>query len=400
MTDHSTHDHDDPDSSAPAHNFETRSIHAGQPPDEETGAVMPPIYATSTYVQDGPGEDRGYEYSRTGNPTRTALEANLAALEGAEYGRAFASGMAAIDTVLHLLSAGDHVVAGDDVYGGTHRLFRQVYEQYDLSFSFVDTTDHDAVEAAVGPETELVWVETPTNPLMQVNDIAALADIAEDCGALCAVDNTFATPYLQQPLDHGADLVSHSLTKYLGGHSDVVGGALVTDDPDLDEQFGFYQNSVGATPDPFACFLVLRGTKTLPLRMDRHCENARTIAERLADHPDVSRVYYPGLASHPQHDLAAEQMADFGGMLSFELDATLDETSTFVSSTEVFALAESLGGVESLIEQPATMTHASIPREQRLEAGLTDGLVRASVGVEHVEDLWADLESAIHTALD
>jgi len=380
--------------------FETRSIHAGQEPDEDTGAVMPPIYATSTYVQDGPGEDRGYEYSRTGNPTRTALEENLAALEAADYGRAFASGMASINTVLNLLEAGNHVVASDDVYGGTHRLFRQVYEQYDLSFSFVDTTDHDAVVDAIQPETELLWVETPTNPLMRVNDIAALADLAHDHDALCAVDNTFATPYLQQPLGHGADIVSHSLTKYLGGHSDVVGGALVTDDEELDEQFGFYQNSVGATPDPFACFLVLRGTKTLPLRMDRHCENARTVAERLDAHPDVSQVYYPGLESHPQHDLAAEQMADFGGMVSFELDATLEETSTFVSSAELFSLAESLGGVESLIEQPATMTHASIPHEQRIEAGLTDGLVRISVGVEHVDDLWTDLETAIDHALD
>jgi cystathionine gamma-lyase len=392
---HHTHD----DSDTEEQHIETRSIHAGQEPDEETGAVMPPIYATSTYAQDGPGEDRGYEYSRTGNPTRTALEDNLASLEGADHCRAFASGMAGINTVLNLLESGDHVVAGDDVYGGTHRLFRQVYEQYDLSFSFVDTTDHDAVRDAITADTELVWVETPTNPLMRVNDIQGLADIAHDHDALCAVDNTFATPYLQQPLDHGADLVSHSLTKYLGGHSDVVGGALMTDDDALDEQFGFYQNSVGATPDPFACFLVLRGSKTLPVRMDRHCENARTIAQRLDDHPDVSRVYYPGLESHPQYDLAAEQMSDFGGMVSFELNGTLDEASRFVSSTDVFTLAESLGGVESLIEQPATMTHASIPREERIAAGLTDGLVRISVGVEHVEDLWEDLESAIDHAL-
>jgi len=379
--------------------FETRAIHAGQEPDPETGAVMPPIHTSSTFAQDAPGEDRGYEYARTGNPTRTVLEENLAALEGGEYGRAFASGMAAINTVLNLLESGDHVVAGDDIYGGTHRLFRQVYEDYDLEFSFVDTTDLNAVSDAVRPATELVWVETPTNPLLRINDIAALADIAHDTDALCAVDNTFATPYLQRPLEHGADIVSHSLTKYLGGHSDVVGGALVTDDPDLEERFAFYQNSVGATPDPFGCFLVLRGVKTLPVRLDRHCENARTLAERLATHPDVSRVYYPGLESHPGHELAAAQMDDFGGMVSFELDATLDETATFVSETSVFTLAESLGGVESLIEQPATMTHAAIPREQRLAAGLTDGLVRASVGVEHVEDLWADIEAAIETAL-
>ena len=378
---------------------ETRAIHAGQAPDDETGAVMTPIYASSTYAQDAPGEDRGFEYSRTGNPTRTALEANLASLEGAEYGRAFASGMGSINTVLNLLEAGDHVVAGDDVYGGTHRLFRQVYEAYDLAFSFVDTTDHGAVETAMRPETELLWVETPTNPLLRVNDIAALSDIAHGHDALCAVDNTFATPYLQRPLEFGADVVSHSLTKYLGGHSDVVGGALVTDDPELDERFGFYQNSVGATPGPFEAFLVLRGTKTLPVRMDRHCENARTLAAWLADHPDVARVYYPGLSSHPHHELAAAQMADFGGMLSFELEATLEETSEVVSATEVFTLAESLGGVESLVEQPASMTHAAIPRAERLEAGLRDGLVRVSVGLEHVEDLRADLDAAIDAGL-
>jgi cystathionine beta-lyase/cystathionine gamma-synthase len=387
---------DDPDDGR----IETRAIHAGQEPDEETGAVMPPIYATSTYVQDGPGEHRGYEYSRTGNPTRTDLEANLAALEGGEYGRAFASGMASINTVLNLLESGDHVVAGEDVYGGTHRLFRQVYEDYDLEFSFVDTTDLGAVEGAVQPNTELLWVETPTNPLLRVNDIAALADLAHDHDARCAVDNTFATPYLQRPLEHGADVVSHSLTKYLGGHSDLVAGALVTDDPDLDERFGFYQNSVGATPSPFDCFLVLRGTKTLPVRMDRHCENARALATWLDGHPDVSDVYYPGLAEHPQHDLAAEQMADFGGMLSFELDASLEEAADVVAATEVWTLAESLGGVESLIEQPATMTHAAIPAEQRREAGLTDGLIRLSVGLEHVEDLRADLASAFEAALE
>ena len=397
-TDEEQHETSTGDDEPTAGRFETRAIHAGQEPDPQTGAVMPPIHTSSTFAQDAPGEDRGYEYARTGNPTRTVLEENLAALEGGGYGRAFASGMAAINTVLNLLESGDHVVAGDDIYGGTHRLFRQVYEDYDLEFSFVDTTDLDAVSDAVRPATELVWVETPTNPLLRVNNIAALADIAHDTDALCAVDNTFATPYLQRPLEHGADIVSHSLTKYLGGHSDVVGGALVTDDSDLEEQFAFYQNSVGATPDPFGCFLVLRGVKTLPVRLDRHCENARTLAGRLESHPDVGRVYYPGLESHPGHELAARQMDDFGGMVSFELDATLDETATFVSETERFTLAESLGGVESLIEQPATMTHAAIPREQRLAAGLTDGLVRASVGVEHVEDLWADIEHAIETA--
>ena len=285
------------------------------------------------------------------------------------------------------------------MYGGTHRLFRQVYEQYDLSFDFVDTTDHGAVADTIGLDTELLWVETPTNPLMRVNDIGALSEFAHEHGALCVVDNTFTTPYLQRPLGLCADVISHSLIKYLGGHSDAVGGALITDDSDLDERFGFYRNSVGATPGPFEAFLVLRGTKTLPVRMDRHCENARALAEWLADHPDVSRVYYPGLESHPQHELAAVQMSDFGGMLSFELDATLEETGAAVSGTEVFTLAESLGAVESLIEQPAAMTHAAVPREQRIEAGLRDGLVRASVGLEHVDDLRADLGSAIDAAL-
>ncbi|WP_224335276.1 cystathionine gamma-synthase [Haloprofundus halobius] len=380
--------------------IETRAIHDGQEPDPETGALMTPIYANSTYEQDAPGEHRGYEYSRTGNPTRTAVEENLASLEGGAYGRCFSSGMGSINTVMNLLESGDHVVTGDDVYGGTHRLFTQVYEQYDVEFDFVDTTDHDAVADAMRPETTLLWVETPTNPLMRVNDIAALADIAHDNDALCAVDNTFATPYLQRPLEHGADIVSHSLTKYLGGHSDVVGGALVTDDEELDEQFGFYQNSVGATPGPFDCFLVLRGTKTLPVRMDRHCDNARELARWLDDHEAVDGVYYPGLDSHPQHDVAAAQMDDFGGMLSFEFDGTLDQASAVVSNTEVFTLAESLGGVESLIEQPAPMTHAAIPREQRVAAGLTDSLIRVSVGIEHVDDQKADLQQAFDAALD
>ncbi|WP_134669968.1 cystathionine gamma-synthase [Halorussus marinus] len=380
--------------------FETRSIHAGQEPDEETGALMTPIHANSTYVQDAPGDHRGYEYSRTGNPTRTDLEANVASLENGEYGRAFSSGMGAINTVLNLLEAGDHVVASEDVYGGTHRIFTQVYEQYDLEFDFVDMTDLDETEAAMRAETELVWVETPTNPLLNVVDIAATADLADEYDALSVVDNTFATPYLQRPLDLGADAVTHSLTKYMGGHSDVVGGALVTDDEDLDEQFGFYQNSVGATPGPHECFLVLRGTKTLPVRMDRHCDNARELARWLADHEAVDRVYYPGLESHPDHELAAEQMDDFGGMVSFELDASLEETADAVSATEVFTLAESLGGVESLIEQPATMTHAAIPREEREAAGLRDGLIRASVGIENVEDLKSDFEQAFAAALE
>ena len=380
-------------------NFSTRAIHAGSEPDDETGAIITPIYATSTYIQDAPGEDRGYEYSRTGNPTRSSLEDKLASLENADYGYAFASGMASINTVLNLLSAGDHVLAGNDVYGGTHRLFTQVFEQYDLDFSFVDTTDLNGVRDAMRPQTELIWVETPTNPLLQVNDISALAEIAGENDSLLAVDNTFATPYLQRPLDLGADIVSHSLTKYLGGHSDVVGGALITGDDELAEKFAFYQNSVGATPGPHEAFLVLRGIKTLPLRMDKHCENAGRIAGWLVDHPRVKSVYYPGLESHAGHELAREQMDGFGGMVSFELDASLEDTAEMCSSTEIFALAESLGGIESLIEQPATMTHASIPREERLEAGLSDGLVRLSVGIEDGDDLIQDLQSAFSAAL-
>ncbi|MFP8891631.1 cystathionine gamma-synthase [Natrialbaceae archaeon A-CW2] len=379
--------------------IETRSIHAGQKPDEETGALMTPIFANSTYEQDAPGDHRGYEYSRTGNPTRTDLEENLASLEGADHGRCFASGMGAINTVCNLLESGDHVVTGNDVYGGTHRIFTQVYDQYEIEFTFVDMTDLEAIEAAFQDNTELLWLETPTNPLMSVVDIEGAAAIADEHDAISVIDNTFATPYLQRPLELGADVVSHSLTKYLGGHSDVVGGALLTNDPELDERFGFYQNAVGATPGPFDCFLVLRGTKTLPVRMDRHCDNARAIAEWLDGHPDVDQVYYPGLEDHPGHDIAARQMDDFGGMLSFELDGTLEQASTVVEETEVFTLAESLGGVESLIEQPAPMTHAAIPREERLEAGLTDSLIRVSVGIEHVDDLIGDLEQAIDVAL-
>jgi cystathionine beta-lyase/cystathionine gamma-synthase len=378
--------------------FETRAIHAGQAPDEETGALMTPIHANSTYEQDAPAEDRGYEYSRTGNPTRTDLEANLASLESGDHGRCFSSGMGAINTVLNLLEGGDHVVSSDDVYGGTRRIFEEVYADYDLEFTYVDMTDVEATREAVRPETELIWVETPTNPLMRIVDVAAHAEVADEADALYAVDNTFATPYLQRPLDLGADVVAHSLTKYLGGHSDVVGGALVTDDQQLDERLGFYQNSVGATPGPNECFLVLRGTKTLPVRMDRHSANARALADWLQDRPFVDRVYYPGLDSHPGHDVAAEQMDDFGGMLSFELDATLEEGSTVVSETDVFTLAESLGGVESLIELPAAMTHASIPPAEREAIGLTDGLVRVSVGIEHVEDQKADLAQAFEAA--
>lgn len=394
MTDPATNE---TDPSTPA--IETRGIHAGHVPDAETGAIMPPIYASSTFVQDAPGEHRGYEYSRTDNPTRSVLEANVASLEAGSSGRAFASGMAAISTVLHLLETGDQVLVGEDVYGGTYRLFNEVYDAYGLEFEFIDLTDPHAVVEAMTPETELVWVETPTNPLLHIVDIESIADIAHDNEALCVVDNTFATPYLQRPLEYGADIVAHSLTKYLGGHSDVVGGALITDDPALDEKLGFYQNSVGGILSPFESFLVLRGIKTLGPRMDRHCQNAHEIAHWLNDNDAVAEVYYPGLHTHEQHALAATQMDDFGGMVSFELDASLEATRDVVSSTDVFALAESLGGVESLIEQPATMTHASIPSTVRRDAGLTDGLVRLSIGIEHVDDLIADLDTAIASVL-
>jgi len=380
--------------------FSTRAIHAGTNPDKETGAVITPIYATSTYIQDTPGQHRGYEYSRTGNPTRSRLEDKLADLEGGRFGTAYASGMASINTILNLLSAGDHVITGTDVYGGTHRIFTQVFEQYNLEFTFVDTTDHSRVNKSFRPETKLLWIESPTNPLLQINDIAGLAEIAYENDALLAVDNTFATPYLQRPLEMGADIVSHSLTKYLGGHSDAVGGALVTNDEELGERLAFYQNSVGATPGPHESFLFFRGIKTLPVRMEKHCRNAGEITDWLDEHPLVKRVYYPGLKSHPGHELASKQMAGFGGMVSFELDASLEATAKMCSSTRIFLLAESLGGIESLIEQPATMTHASIPREERLAAGLNDGLVRLSVGIEDHEDLIQDLDQAISAAVE
>ena len=380
----------------PTDGFGTRAIHAGQEGDPETGALMTPIYANSTYEQVSPGNFKGgFKYSRTGNPTRADLEENIAALEGGAYGRVFASGMGAIVNVIHLLESGDHVLVGHDVYGGTRRTFTGVYEDFGIDFTFVDTTNTAEIADNVRDETALFWLETPTNPLMEVVDIQAAAEIANENDALVAVDNTFATPYLQRPLEHGADIVVHSLTKYMGGHSDVIAGAVITDDEALDERIGYYQNAIGATASPFECFLVLRGTKTLEVRMQRHCENAKEIASWLQDRPEVSRVYYPGLESHPQHDLAATQMDDFGGMLSFELDASLSEAANVASNTEVFTLAESLGGVESLIEQSAKMTHAAVPREERIDAGLKDGLIRLSVGIEDVEDLKRDLAQAI-----
>jgi cystathionine gamma-lyase len=376
--------------------IETRAIHAGQEPDPANGAIMTPVYLTSTYKQDAPARPRqGYEYSRTSNPTRTALEANLAALEGGAWGLAFSSGLAATNALLDRLVPGDHVVAGNDLYGGTWRLFKRVFERYRIRFSFVDTTDPETVAGAIEPATRYVYVETPSNPLLRISDLAAIARAAHARGALMVVDNTFATPYLQRPLEHGADLVLHSLTKYLGGHSDVVAGALIGNDPKLRAELAFFQNAVGGTPGAMDCFLVLRGTKTLHVRMDRHCENALELARHLERHPKVGRVHYPGLDSHAQHALARRQMKAFGGMVSFELEGGAEAANALASSTRLFTLAESLGGVESLIEVPASMTHASIPAEERRAAGLADGLVRLSVGIEHVDDLRADLDRAL-----
>lgn len=379
--------------------FATKAVHAGQAPDPATGAIMTPIFQSTTFVQASPGKHQGYEYARTGNPTRTALEANLAALEGAGHGICFASGMAATDAVVRLLKAGDHVVASDDLYGGTYRLFTQVFARFGMEFSFVDLANPEAVEGAILPATRMIWIETPTNPLMKVVDIARLAERARAAGALVAVDNTFATPYLQQPLALGAHLVVHSLTKYLGGHSDVIGGAVLTDDAELGARLHYLQNATGGVPGPLDCFLVLRGTKTLHLRMEQHSRNGMQVAEYLAEDPRVGHVYYPGLPDHPQHALAARQMSGFGGMVSFELkEDSVERARKFCESTQIFALAESLGGVESLIEHPAIMTHASVPQDVRLRYGLRDSLIRLSVGVEDGEDLVDDLRQALDAA--
>ncbi|HJM58664.1 MAG TPA: cystathionine gamma-synthase [Planctomycetota bacterium] len=390
-------EHSNPDQTSTR--FETRAIHAGQEPDPVTGAVMTPVYMTSTYAQNAPGDPvGGYEYSRTHNPTRTALEENLASLEGGTFGLCFSSGLAATSALLGRFVPGDHIVAGNDLYGGTYRIFTQVYERYGIQFTFVDATDSDAVRAAVTDATRMVYVESPSNPLLRLTDIASMAEIAHGAGALLTVDNTFATPYLQTPLNLGADIVLHSLTKYLGGHSDVVGGALIGKSDDLREELAFYQNSCGGTPGPLDSFLVLRGTKTLALRMERHCSNAIAIARHLEAHPGVDRVHYPGLPSHPQHALCGQQMLHGGGMVSFELSGGVQAGEAFASSTRLFTLAESLGGVESLVETPPSMTHASIPAEVRRAAGLEDGLVRLSVGVEHVDDLIADVDAALALA--
>jgi cystathionine beta-lyase/cystathionine gamma-synthase len=375
--------------------FSTRAIHAGQPPDPATGAVTVPIYQTSTFAQDGVGRHRGYEYARTGNPTRSALEQCLAALDGGKHALAFASGMAAETAVMQLLQPGDHTVATDDLYGGTYRLFRRVLEPMGLRFSFVDGTNLEAIEAAITPQTRLLWVESPTNPLLKVIDVAALAGLAHQHGARLVVDNTFMSPYLQQPLSLGADLVVYSATKYLGGHSDLISGAVVLDTDDLFERLAFLQNAVGAVPGPLDCWLVLRGLKTLAVRMREHSRNARAVASFLSRHQNVERVHYPGLPANPRLELASRQMSDFGGMVSFEVKGGLEPARRVVERTRLFTLAESLGGVESLIELPAVMTHASIPAETRRAHGVADGLIRISVGLEDIDDLISDLDRAL-----
>lgn len=374
----------------------TKYIHAGANPDPSTGAIMTPIFQTSTYVQESPGVNKGFEYARSQNPTRQALEEALAVIENGKFGLAFSSGVAATDAVIKLLVPGDEVIAAADMYGGTYRLFTKVFEKFGIVFRYVDTTDVAAVKAAVTPKTKLIWLETPTNPLMNITDIAAIAAISKEAGTILCVDNTFASPYLQNPLDLGADIVMHSATKYLGGHSDVIQGALVINDQALRDQLYFIQKSCGAVPGPMDCFLVLRGIKTLHLRMQQHCINGEKIAHWLRAHPGVSKVYWPGFEDQPGYAIAQKQMRGFGGMISFELKKEgVEEVNRVLSSTKLFSLAESLGGVESLINHPATMTHASIPREERIKNGLSDSLIRLSVGVEDAEDLIEDLKQAI-----
>jgi cystathionine gamma-lyase len=375
--------------------FSTRAVHAGQPPDPATGAIMTPVYLTSTFVQKAPGVHQGYDYARTGNPTRTALERNLASLEGGRFGLTFASGLAAEGALLHLLKTGDHIVVSQDLYGGTYRLLTEVWQQLGVDCSFVDTSKPEAIDAAIRPSTQQLWIETPSNPLLVVSDIAAACEVAHRHDVQVVVDNTFATPYLQRPLELGADFVVHSTTKYLGGHSDVVGGAVVTSDEAAFERLKFLQNAVGAVPGPLDCFLLLRGTKTLALRMEAHCANAMAVARFLNEHPEVERVRYPGLASDPAHHAATRQMSGFGGMVSVELNGGLKRNIRFTTKTRIFALAESLGGVESLVGHPATMTHASIPDAERRRRGLPDALVRLSVGIEDEKDLLEDLSRAI-----
>lgn len=375
--------------------FGTKCIHAGLEPDPGTGAVMTPIYQTSTYAQEEPGKHQGFEYARTQNPTRSALERNLAGLEGGESAIAFSSGLAAMDAVMRLLEPGDEVIATNDLYGGSYRQMVRVHGRYGIKSTFIDLADIDSLRKTITDKTKMIWIETPTNPMLKLVDIKAVTDVAKEKGILTCVDNTFASPYLQQPLSLGADIVLHSATKYLGGHSDVVMGAVITNNKEIAEQLYFLQNAVGAVPGPQDCFLMLRGIKTLHIRVERSCKNAKKIAKYLSNHPKVGKVYYPGLKSHPQHELAKSQMKDFGAMVSFDFNGGTFETANKVlANTHLFTLAESLGGVESLIGHPASMTHASIPKEERLKVGLTDSLIRLSVGIEDVDDLIEDLEKA------
>lgn len=376
--------------------FGTKAIHAGLEPDSATGAIMTPIYQTSTYVQDGIGNHKGFEYSRTGNPTRHALESNLAAIENGKYGACFGSGLAAIDCVIKMLNPGDEVISTNDLYGGSYRIFKTIFEKYGIKFHFVDMLKIENISNVINDKTKLIWVETPTNPMMNIIDIEAVSKIAKSNHALLAVDNTFATPYLQTPLDLGADIVMHSVTKYLGGHSDVVMGALVCNDDKIAEEMYRIQNSSGAVTAPMDSFLVLRGIKTLHVRLQRHCENGEKIARWLNDHPKVDKVYWPGFETHTNHDVAKRQMRGFGGMISFTLKGNqIEEAKQIVKQTHLFSLAESLGGVESLIGHPATMTHASIPKEEREKSGVVDSLIRLSVGIEDADDLIADLDKAM-----
>ncbi len=374
----------------------TRLIHAGAEPDPSTGAIMTPIYQTSTYVQSAPGQHKGYEYARSQNPTRAALESALAIIENGKFGLAFSSGVAATDAVIKLLSPGDEVIAASDMYGGTYRLFTKVFEKFGIKFKYVDTTNPENITAVLTEKSKLIWIETPTNPLMNITDIEAVSKISKKAGTILCVDNTFASPYLQNPLDLGADIVMHSSTKYLGGHSDVIQGALIMNDQSLKDQLYFIQKSCGAVPGPFDCFLVLRGIKTLHVRMKQHCENGIIVANYLRSHPKVQQVFWCGFLDHPNYDIAKKQMRGFGGMLSFTLkDESIEAATKVLSSTQIFSLAESLGGVESLINHPASMTHASIPREERMKNGLTDGLIRLSIGIEDAADLVEDLKQAI-----
>jgi cystathionine gamma-lyase len=377
--------------------FGTKAVHAGVEPDPSTGAIMTPIFQTSTYVQESPAKHKGYAYARGANPTRNSLQKSIAALENGKFGLCFSSGMGATDAVIKLLNPGDEVITSNDLYGGSYRMFKKVFEKYGIKFHFLDLTNVKNIESALTAKTKLFWLETPTNPLMNIVDIKAFTDIARKNNILTAVDNTFASPYLQNPLDLGADIVMHSVTKYLGGHSDVVMGALVVNDEKLYQDLAFIHNSCGAVPGPQDSFLVLRGIKTLHLRMERHCINGKQIAEFLKSHPKIGKVYWPGFADHPNHEVAKKQMRDFGGMLSFTLRTDSQSKATqLMEAVELFSLAESLGGVESLINHPASMTHASIPKEERMKAGLTDSLIRLSIGVEDAEDLMADLEQALN----